>query len=131
MKKVVLLFVFLFSSLYSFDTLPYEEAISKAKNENKYVIMVMKTRYCPWCKKLINEVLEDMDIKEKIKKDFILSIVDRDKDKYPEKFYSRLVPTTFFIDPNIEEEVDMTIGYVGISKFMKKLDEVSKIKTKN
>jgi hypothetical protein len=126
MKRVALVFLLLLTSVYSLDTYKYQEALEKAQKENKYIIMILKTQYCPWCKRLINGVLPMPEIESKIDKEFVLTIIDRDKDKFPEKFYSRLVPTTFFIDPYAEDEVDMIIGYVNGQSFMSKLQNLKR-----
>jgi thioredoxin-related protein len=122
MSRFLVVFIIFISSLYASGTPDYKEAVEKARKDGKHVLFVLTTQYCPWCNRLKNGVLETPEVKEAIKKGYVLTIVDRDRDKFPDKFYSRLVPTTFIIDPYTQEEVDMVIGYVNRSAFLEKLN---------
>lgn len=124
MKKIIFVFFIFISTLFGYENLDYAQAIQKAKETNRHLVLVLKSQYCPWCTKLINNVLENPDVKTMIEQNFVLVILDREQDKYPDKFYSRLVPTTFFIDSKKEDEVDMIIGYVRYGEFLNKLKEV-------
>lgn len=91
----------------------YNAALKDAKSQNKLLMLVVVGDYCPWCKKFERKTLNSSLIQEQVKKDFIPVIIDKSKDKgkYPPEFYSKLIPTVFFIDPKTQKHVFESLGY--------------------
>ena len=91
----------------------YNSALQKAKEQNKPLMLVVVGDYCPWCKKFERKTLNSSLVQEQVKKDFIPVIIDKTKDKgkYPAEFYSKLIPTVFFIDPTTQKHVFESLGY--------------------
>lgn len=137
MKIIVLLFVFVFTLFgahidefasnmgYHRD---YDSALAQAKKEDKVVMLVMVGDYCPWCRKFERKTLQRANVAIYIQNNFIPVIVDKnlDKDKYPEKFFSPLVPTVRFIEPKKEAQIFESLGYVKKKQYLTTLNEVSK-----
>ncbi|WP_415396344.1 thioredoxin family protein [Sulfurimonas sp. CS5] len=91
----------------------YNAALKDAKSQNKLLMLVVVGDYCPWCKKFERKTLNSTLIQNQVKKDFIPIIIDKSKDKgkYPPEFYSKLIPTVFFIDPKTQKHVFESLGY--------------------
>jgi thioredoxin-related protein len=87
-------------------------------------MLVVVGDYCPWCKKFERKTLNSTLIQNQVKKDFIPLIIDKakDKGKYPPEFYSKLIPTVFFIDPKTQEHVYESLGYSKKTTFAIDMD---------
>jgi thioredoxin-related protein len=137
MKKVnfffgLVVFVGLFSGLYGksleFTTAMkyqtnYDEAIKKAKNEKKPIMLVLSSTTCPWCRKMENQTLKNPTINKQIQENFIPLALDKDEDSYPKQFFPQYIPTVLFLNPHTEDYFDQSIGYKSVVKFQESLDE--------
>ena len=112
-----------FAKKYNYMT-DYDDALEKAKNLNKPIMMVLSTKSCPWCRKLERQTLKKDIVQDIVSKDFIALAVDRDYDDYPYKFRSKVVPTVVFIDPKSEEKFSLARGYKNKRDFRTLLLEV-------
>lgn len=122
-KSFILLFV-LFSMLFAqpLETLSsYDEAIKKGLKENKRVLMLIYSDYCPWCEKMQKQTLTNEKVIEFINKDFIFVKINRDKGAYPKEFIPRFIPTTYLIDPKSQEEIYALCGYKTATQFLNEL----------
>jgi len=88
----------------------YKEAFAAAKTENRAVFILFSTEYCRWCTKLRKTTLEHVEIKTRLKKEFIVLFLDRDRDQYPTKYKVRGVPAVYMTDKN-EEIFTSMVGY--------------------
>jgi len=102
----------------------YSSALKLAKKQNKPLMLVVVSNYCPWCKKFERKTLNSSLIQGQVKKDFIPLIIDKrtDKGKYPPEFYSKLIPTVFFINPKTEKHVYKSLGYSKNIVFAQDMD---------
>ncbi len=108
MKKV-----FLFLAIFSISLIAnelktvysYQNALHKAKKDNKYVLIMMSYSGCPVCDYMKDIVFERAAVLEYLNKHFYVVIKDIEKDHYPQRFSSIDSPTIFFIDPKTEKEV--------------------------
>jgi len=102
----------------------YNSALKVAKQQNKPLMLVVVGDYCPWCKKFERKTLNSSLIQDQVKKDFIPVIIDKVKDKgnYPPEFYSKLIPTVFFIDPKTQKHVYESLGYSKKTVFAVDMD---------
>lgn len=104
----------------------YNTALAQAKKENKLVMLVLVGDYCPWCRKFERKTLQSANIAIKIQNNFIPVIVDKnlDKEKYPEKYYTSLVPTVRFIDPKKDVQISESLGYKKTKEYGELLNKV-------
>lgn len=102
----------------------YNSALKSAKQQNKLLMLVVVGDYCPWCKKFERKTLNSTLIQAQVKKDFIPLIIDKTKDKgkYPPEFYSKLIPTVFFIDPKTQKHIFESLGYSKKTTFAIDMD---------
>ena len=103
----------------------YTQAVVAAKTENKPLMLVVVTSYCPWCRKFERKTLSAKPIAATVKKSYIAVIVDRNKDSgsFPQRFQTPRIPTVFFIDANSGKEYWETIGYLNKNDFTDALKE--------
>lgn len=109
-----LIFALFFSSCSLFaQEMSFDEALKKAKKENKKIIVDVYTDWCGWCKKMDEESYSNKEIKKIIKDNFIVVKLDAEgsgKNSYKGKSYtdSELAayfqvsgyPTTVFLKPD-------------------------------
>jgi len=103
----------------------YQQALAVAKKEQKPVMLVVVTTYCPWCRKFERKTLASKKIAPIVMSMYIPVIVDRNNDAehFPKAFQTPRVPTVFFIDPKDENGYWESIGYRTISEFADTLKE--------
>lgn len=132
MKYFLLLILFI-SSLFSSSTkfiedmkyeTVYNEALKKAKNENKILMMVATTQSCPWCRKFERQTLSKDEINSTIQKKFTPLSVDQELKNFPSKFEVKVVPTIYFINPKDESVIARVLGYKNKTEFKEIVDEV-------
>ena len=88
----------------------YDEALALAKKQNKSLFVLIETEHCQWCKRLKKTTLQDQNISERLASEFVLVVLNRDRDFYPEKFRVKGVPTVYMT--NTKEEIYATVvGY--------------------
>ncbi len=103
----------------------YNKAMIIAKKEDKPLMLVVVTSYCPWCRKFERKSLASKKVAPMVKTMFIPVIVDRNKDakSFPEKFQTPRIPTVFFVDPKDGKEYWETIGYLSKGEFAEALED--------
>lgn len=105
-----------FAKKFGYET-NYKSAIAKAKAENKAVMLVMVTHYCPWCRKFEAKTLSHQSIDDLLSKKYVKLILNRDKHQFPKTFETPLVPTITFIDPKKASAIKKIYGYKGREDF--------------
>lgn len=78
----------------------FAEAQVKAKKESKPMLVIITTEQCRWCRKLEATTLEDDTIISTINSKFSAVHVTRDKSVYPKNLTAKMVPMSYFLDPN-------------------------------
>lgn len=76
----------------------FDEAVKKAKAENKMIMVKATSEHCHYCKQMDREVLSAPEVLEKLKKGFISVEVDIYKQKLPADLKFKVTPTYFFLD---------------------------------
>ncbi len=122
MKKIVLILALLSSILLANElktVYSYENALQKAKDANKSVMIMMSYSGCPVCDHMKDIVFEREAVLEYLNENYFVVIKDLVNDKYPQRFASIKTPTFFFIDPNTKEElIDREVGGFMPEKFL-------------
>lgn len=132
MKKLALL-ALLTLNLFAAD-IAWQESFSaaqaKAKKESKPMLVIITTEQCRWCRKLESTTLSDDEVISKINSRFVPVHVTRDKSVYPKNLTAKMVPMSYFLDPNGKELHSMP-GYWPSEDYQSILDDaLRKAKTK-
>ncbi len=147
MKTIIFALIFVIASLMlampSYSQTSFNDALAKAKSEDKRVIIDIYTDWCGWCKKMDEEVYSNKKIKKIIEESFVFVKLDaesNDKVKYNGKsislsdlalqFNAVGYPTTVFLEPDgklIEIKYDNSVmknipGYYTAKEFKKILE---------
>jgi len=114
-----------------------DKIVSDAKQENKHVMLFFHKDGCNFCDKMIFN-LEDSNISQSIKKDFILVDINRDDDEtisfkdyegstkgFLKKLDINLYPTITFLDKNATF-IHNVVGYRNLKKFTTILNYIQK-----
>ncbi|WP_321777880.1 thioredoxin family protein [Sulfurimonas sp.] len=106
----------------------YNSSLKIAKKQNKLIMLVVVSDFCPWCKKFERKALSSNLIKNKVKNNLIPIIINKNKDKgkYPAKFYSKQVPTIIFINPKTNKRIYEALGYMKKDDFIQEIDTALK-----
>ena len=88
------------------ELLSLEEAIDKAKRENKLVLADLSAIWCPSCRKLDNEVLANDKVKNAISKKYVFARIEyesKEGSAFKEKYQVSGFPTIVVIDQQGEK----------------------------
>lgn len=107
----------------------YSSALSKAKKENKLLVMVLSSDYCPWCRKFEHKTLQSGIVKKTLYSNFIGLIVDKkyDEKSYPPRFKTHYTPAVYLINPQDESVLKESIGYTKKKEFLHILNESNEL----
>ncbi len=130
MKRLLWIMVMLGGSLWATDATlaakhlgaeqSYAQAVAKARNTGKMLVMVVVKEHCRWCQKLVDRTLSDPKVQKRLGEAFVTLIVDKD-DTYPATFKEDFFPSIFYIDPKTEQSVYENVGYVRTKCFLNDL----------
>ncbi len=96
----------------------YDKALSRAKDENKPILMDFYTDWCSWCKKLDAETYGNETVAALLNESFICLKVDAERHADLAKEYDVLgYPTIVFLSPD-REEIGRIVGYERPNKFL-------------
>lgn len=112
-KYFFIIAVICFLGNNAFSQLSFNDALLKAKNENKKIIVDVYTDWCGWCKKMDSEAYSNAEVKKIIEEDFIFVKLNAEgtlKVTYNNKQYTEEglaayfevtgYPTTLFLEPD-------------------------------
>lgn len=147
MKNLIKTIIFssiVFSNVFTiYSQKSFNDALLKAKSEDKRVIIDIYTDWCGWCKKMDAEVYSNKEIKNIIEENFVFVKLDaesNDKVTYNGKsvslsdlalqFNAVGYPTTVFLEPDgqlIQIKYDNSVmnnipGYYPTKEFKKILE---------
>lgn len=104
---------FILSGTYASTQNSFEDALTKAKSENKRVIIDVYTDWCGWCKKMDGEAYSNSEVKKLLNDNFVFVKLNAEgtaKIKYNGKEYTETdlatffevtgYPTTVFLEPD-------------------------------
>ncbi len=91
--------------------LDYKVAVAKAKSQNKELMLLLVTNYCPWCKKYEQLTLSNKEINAKIHSKYVPLIINREERNFPLQFDSTTVPVVYFVTPKDEKIKESVRGY--------------------
>lgn len=124
MKKIFLIISILVTSLFAeIEWMKYDDAIAKAKKENKLVMIMLSREGCPACEYMKDIVFEDENVLSEFNKDFIGVHLDINEDYVPEEFTYIGTPTFHFLN-KFERKIDRIDGGKNVKDFTIKMREV-------
>jgi len=116
--------------------LGYEEALKKARAENKLVMVDFYTTWCTWCKKLDKDTYSDPGVIKALNADFIVVKIDAESSKkvmrngksvtpaeLAQEYGAIGYPAIRFLDKD-GKQVDRIDGYAPPEDFLKFIGEV-------
>ena len=110
------------------DFTSYDEALKASKTYNRPIFLFFKAEWCGWCHKMKNETLSDAEVKDKLSKEYIVCIIDTDKDKVTTRKYQILgIPVSLVINSS-ETVLLKTSGNMPKKEFLDWLKSVSYVK---
>ena len=86
------------------DYVSFENALKRAKKEDKIIIIKATAPHCRYCKKMEENVLVDKDIIDLLDKEFVIVSVDVSKETLPLDLRVSMTPSFFFVF--VEKEND-------------------------
>jgi len=104
--------------------LSYKEALAKAKEEDKIVLLEVVLDNCKFCEKMEKEVLSKENVQEAISKNFVFAQINADREPLPLNLSEQMSPMFVFIS-KIENVKDMRFGYINENDFLNLLVEKS------
>ena len=96
MKKIFIVTILYMSSLLS-TNIDYKNALIKAKDEHKIIMIMLEKENCHFCKKMEDEVFTDKNVSKILDRDFILVKLDVNRDKLPLGLKKGMTPTFAFV----------------------------------
>lgn len=95
----------------------YDDALKRAKKEQKNIMLVLVSNYCPWCRKFEQRVLLKEEVNAIIQKNYIPVILNREKDPFPKEFDIGFTPIVHFIDHKTQKSYKNVVGYNNKDEF--------------
>lgn len=133
MNKIRALFIslfFIFSTLQSAEldwSNDYDGALKQAQKENKSVYLFIGADVCRWCDRFKDITLSQKYVIERLKKDYVLLYLSRDRHYIPKHFETKGVPRHYFLKSSGKIFYEDR-GSREIEGFLNLLDEASLLK---
>jgi thioredoxin-related protein len=133
MKKIVLILA-LITSLFAegykdfakemgYET-NYKAALERAKKENKKLMVLMVTNYCPWCTKFEKKTLSDKAVDIVVKSKYVPLIINKEEKNFPKYLETPIVPALFFVKPTEEKAFYENVGFANKIDFLNLLEQL-------
>lgn len=102
--------------------LSFEEAVQRAKDEHKVILLEISETGCKYCEKMENEVFPQDEIINKLNDDFIILRINGDEQELPLGLSLQMTPMHVFVSEN-EDIKDMTFGFLEADDFLELLNK--------
>ena len=127
--KILILTLALASSLIA-SGLNWVDSMGKAlelsTKNHKPIMVFVEAEHCPWCTRMLEEVLEEKDTIKVLNRDYVLVKLDIDSKDAREYFpNTSMTPTTYFISAD-SKPLLMVEGYVNSFSFYSYLGDVDR-----
>jgi uncharacterized protein YyaL (SSP411 family) len=100
----------------------YEQALAQAKQEQKDVYMFIGADKCKFCDRFKEMTLTDKGVLKRLRKEYVLVYLSRDRHLVPEGFQTKGVPRHYFLTPE-GKIIHQTWGGREVHGFYDVLDE--------
>lgn len=102
----------------------YDEAIKEAQKEQKGVYLFIGADVCRWCDKFKDMTLSKEHVIKRLREEYVLVYLSRDRHKIPTHFEVKGVPRHYFLT-NEGKVIHADRGSREVDGFFSLLDEVS------
>ncbi|MFA6136971.1 MAG: thioredoxin family protein [Sulfurimonas sp.] len=124
MRKILLLTLLLATSLFAqIEWMKLKDATTKAKAENKIVMVILSKEGCPACEFMDDRVLKDEKVLAEMGNRFIGVHLDIRNDFIPEDLTFIGAPTIHFIDAH-GIKIDRIDGALNVKNFIEAIKEI-------
>jgi len=110
-----------FAAEYKYET-SYEKALKRSEVEQKDILVVVISNYCPWCRKLEKRVLAHKVVNSEIQNHYIPLIVNREEGKLEKKFETPIVPVTYIVNYKNTKDIKAIHGYKNREDYLHQLE---------
>jgi len=101
----------------------YKDALQKATQEKKDVIMIYSASWCPECSYMKDVAFKEAKLNSYLKENFVLLVLDIDKGNLPKGFEYVGIPTFFVLDKDANK-LGKIVGGDKPAKFLERLKEI-------
>jgi thioredoxin-related protein len=109
--------------IYPNNQMTYEEALLKAKAENKLLMFSIRATNCKYCDRMEEETLSDITVVNRLNENFITLYYNQDEDQLPLNLQPNMTPNFVFVNQN-EDIIDISLGRQDSDEFLELLDTV-------
>ena len=102
---------------------PFEEAVKKAKEDDKIIMLAIRAIDCNYCDRMETETLVDEDVKEALEDDFLTLHYNQDLELLPLGLSEGMTPNFIFVDKE-ENILQMYPGMRTPEEFREALKEI-------
>lgn len=130
MKKILSIFTILAVCATSvvaqginFEKGTWDDAVKKAKKENKIIFLDVYTTWCGPCKMMDKKTFADTEVGKYYSKNFVSFKIDAEKGEgvnIAKKYNVNAYPTNLFIDPNTGAIITDEKGFVPAHAFIER-----------
>jgi len=106
-----------FAAKYKYE-INYKKALEHSRVEQKDLLLVVVTNYCPWCRKLEKKVLANEEVNSEIHKHYIPLIINREEGRLSKKFETPVVPVTYIVNYKNDKDIQSIHGYQNREDFL-------------
>ena len=102
--------------------LSFEEAVQRAKDEHKVILLEISETGCKYCEKMENEVFPTEKVVDELNDDFIILRINGDEQELPLGLSLQMTPMHVFVSED-EDIKDMTFGFLEADDFLELLNK--------
>lgn len=125
--KIIFIAIMMISSLFASNIdwpSNYDEALKKAKQENKKVYLFITSDSCKWCREFEDTTLQNKEIMKKLNDNYVLLHLSKERHTIDDRFnHMTFVPKHFFLKAD-GEKIYEDYGYRTEEYFENLLDEL-------
>ena len=98
----------------------FDQALKKAEEQHKQVLMMYSAVWCPECNYMKDVVFKNREVASYMQKHYVVLTLDIQKDRLPNGFEYPGIPVFFLLDNNAKEK-NRIIGGSKAKIFLQKL----------
>lgn len=130
MKKILLSFLLLFSTLYAGElhhANSFKDAVATAENSEKPIMFIISRHTCKYCVILEKNTLSNAEVIKRLNNDFVTYIAYTDDgDTFPDEYWRPGTPAIWFLDDSGRAISEPIMGAIDAANLLKALDIVDK-----